>query len=403
MTILIGIVGKPSSGKSTFLNAACLTEAETSIIPFTTIDPNKGVSYVRTQCVCKELGVEDNPKNSICKNGIRFIPVNLLDVAGLVPDAHKGKGLGNKFLNDLSRADVLIHIVDITGSLDSNGQRIGVGKTDPLNDIKFLEKEINLWFKEILEREDWEKFKRTFKKQRTKFINGLFDRLSGLKIKKIHIKLALRKSQLNSRDPIDWDQTDLLKFTTELRKIAKPIVVIANKIDKISDPMKLKGLQEKYNGVIIPSSALAELYLRKYEEKKRIKYLPGSGDFQFLKEESFSKNELTMLKKIKNEILKKYGGTGVQSALNYAVFEIMKQICVFPVSNVNNYSDKNGNVLPDAFLIEEGLKLRNFVEKKIHSDLAKNFLFGIDARTKKRLGENYELKDKDIIKIVTSN
>ncbi|MFW5895437.1 MAG: YchF-related putative GTPase [archaeon] len=403
MTILIGIVGKPSSGKSTFLNAACLTEAETSIIPFTTIDPNKGVSYVRTQCVCKELGVEDNPKNSICKNGIRFIPVNLLDVAGLVPDAHKGKGLGNKFLNDLSRADVLIHIVDITGSLDSNGQRIGVGKTDPLNDIKFLEKEINLWFKEILEREDWEKFKRTFKKQRTKFINGLFDRLSGLKIKKIHIKLALRKSQLNSRDPIDWDQTDLLKFTTELRKIAKPIVVIANKIDKISDPMKLKGLQEKYNGVIIPSSALAELYLRKYEEQKRIKYLPGSGDFQFLKEESFSKNELTMLKKIKNEILKKYGGTGVQSALNYAVFEIMKQICVFPVSNVNNYSDKNGNVLPDAFLIEEGLKLRNFVEKKIHSDLAKNFLFGIDARTKKRLGENYELKDKDIIKIVTSN
>lgn len=402
MTILIGIVGKPSSGKSTFLNAACLTEAETSIIPFTTIDPNKGVSYVRTECVCHELGLKDNPKNSRCINGNRYIPINLLDVAGLVPNAHKGKGLGNKFLNDLSRADVLIHIVDVTGSLDSNGQRIGAGKNDPLDDIQFLEREINLWFKKILEREDWEKFKRTFKRQRMEFLNGLHERLSGLKVNKIHIKLALKKSELERKNPNDWNQKDLLKFASELRKLAKPILVVANKIDKEKNPKKIKILQEKYDGPIIPCSALAEFYLRKYDESNRIKYNPGSNDFHFLKEKSFSKNELEMLKKIKSEILEKYGGTGVQSALNYAIFNIMNQICVYPVSNVNTYSDKNQNILPDAFLVKNGSNLREFVKKKIHSDLSENFLFGIDARTKKRLGEDYKLKNRDIIKIVTS-
>ncbi len=168
MTFLIGIVGKPSAGKSTFLNAACLTNAKVSELPFTTIEPNKGVAYVKTNCVCKELNLSDNPKNSYCIDGNRFIPVNILDVAGLVPDAHKGKGLGNKFLNDLIKADVLIHIVDISGSLDKTGKRIKMGENDPYEDILFLENEINLWFKQILEREDWAKFVKSYAREKKK-------------------------------------------------------------------------------------------------------------------------------------------------------------------------------------------------------------------------------------------
>ena len=192
MTFTIGIIGKPSSGKTTFLNAACLTNAKVSEIPFTTIEPNNGVSYVKTKCVCKDLNITDNPKNSICIDGYRFIPINLIDVAGLVPDAHKGKGLGNRFLSDLVKADVLLHIVDITGSLDKTGKLVSTGQNDPYEDVFFLENEIDLWFKAILERTDWTKFTKGIQTEKTKVVEALFERLSGVKITKIQIMTSLK-------------------------------------------------------------------------------------------------------------------------------------------------------------------------------------------------------------------
>jgi ribosome-binding ATPase YchF (GTP1/OBG family) len=257
MTFLIGIVGKPSSGKSTFLNAACLTNAKVSELPFTTIDPNKGVAYVKSDCVCKEFKVKDNPKNSICIDGKRFIPISLLDVAGLVPDAHKGKGLGNKFLNDLSKADVLIHIVDITGSLDKMGNRTKEGANNPYEDILFLEEEIDLWFKQILEREDWNKFVRNFSREKKKFVEELSNRVSGIKISKFHIVNALKKSELVEKNPAEWSDFDLYNFSKILRRISKPILVAANKVDKEIGIKNLSALKESYEGKVIPCSALA--------------------------------------------------------------------------------------------------------------------------------------------------
>ncbi|MCK4371094.1 MAG: YchF-related putative GTPase [Candidatus Lokiarchaeota archaeon] len=402
MTLSIGIIGKPSSGKTTFLNAACLTHAKVSEIPFTTIEPNKGVAYVRSKCVCKELDVIDNPQNSICIDGTRFIPINLIDVAGLVPDAHKGKGLGNKFLNDLIKADILLHIVDITGSLDKTGKLISVGENDPYDDILFLENEINLWFKEILEREDWTKFTKGILTEKRKVVEALYDRLSGVKINKRQIILSLRNSNLESKSPSSWTELELLEFVKSLRRIAKPILILANKIDKDISLKNLEELKNKYEDPIIPCSALAEHFLRKYHKDKIINYVPGLNDFKIINEDKLKEKELDMLKKIKIKILDLYGGTGIQKALDYASFSIANQICVYPVSDVNTYSDNKNNILPDAFLIEKGTLLRDFVREKIHSELAANFMFGIDAKTKKRLGENYELKDRDIIRIVTS-
>lgn len=402
MTLIIGIVGKPSSGKSTFLNAACLTNAKVSDLPFTTIDPNKGVAYVKSKCLCAQLKVKDNPQNSLCIDGYRFIPINLLDVAGLVPDAHKGKGLGNKFLNDLSKADILIHIVDITGSLDKMGKRITMGMNDPYEDVLFLENEINLWFKEILEREDWNKFIKTFSREKRKFIEELYKRLSGIKVKKNQIVLALNDTKLDGKNPSEWSEDDLFNFAKKLRELSKPILIVANKIDKEISRKNLQNLIEKYSGPIIPCSSLAEYMLRKYEEEKILNYTPGSNNFKILNQEKLNSKELDILQNIKLKILDLYHETGVQRALNFAVFDISNQICVFPVSDVNNYTDNNNNVLPDAFLVEKGTLLKEFVREKIHTDLADHFMFGIDAITKKRLGENYELQHNDIIKIVTS-
>ncbi|MBY9011591.1 MAG: YchF-related putative GTPase [Candidatus Lokiarchaeota archaeon] len=402
MTFLIGIIGKPSAGKSTFLNAACLTNAKMSELPFTTIEPNKGVAYVKTMCVCKDLNLKDNPKNSYCLNGNRFIPINLLDVAGLVPDAHKGKGLGNRFLNDLIKADILIHIVDISGSLDKSGKRIKIGENDPYEDVVFLENEINLWFKQILEREDWTKFIKSHARERKLFIEELYKRLSGIKINKKQIILALKNSNLEEKNPSLWSEDDLLSFSIKLREISKPILILANKIDKEIGMENYLKLKNKIERKIIPCSALAEYFLRKYHEEKIIEYMPGSDDFKILDENSLNPTELEMLRNIQDKILNPLSETGIQNALNYIVFDILSQICVYPISDINKFSDNNDNVLPDAFLVEQGTLLRNFVRDKIHTDLADHFIFGIDARTKKRLGENYELKHNDIIKIVTA-
>lgn len=402
MTFLIGIVGKPSAGKSTFLNAACLTNAKVSELPFTTIEPNKGVAYVKTNCVCKELNLNDNPKNSYCIDGNRFIPVNVLDVAGLVPDAHKGKGLGNKFLNDLIKADVLIHIVDISGSLDKTGKRIKMGENDPYEDILFLENEINLWFKQILEREDWAKFVKSYARERKKFIEELYKRLSGIKINRNQIIIALKNSNLDEKDPSVWSDDDLLDFSVKLREISKPILILANKIDKEIGMDNYIKLKNKAGSDVLPCSALAEYFLRDYHQKKKIEYLPGTDEFNIVNEQNLSQKELEMLKNIREKILKTLKETGIQNAINFAVFNILNQICVYPISDINKFTDNNDNVLPDAFLVKQGTLLRNFIRDKIHTDLADHFIFGIDARTKKRLGENYELKHNDIIKIVTA-
>ncbi|MHA1224657.1 MAG: GTPase [Candidatus Heimdallarchaeaceae archaeon] len=151
--MLIGIVGKPSCGKSTFLNALTMVDAKVGDYPFTTVEPNRGTAYVRSPCVCKKLEVTDNPKNSICRDGIRYLPVQILDVAGLVPGASKGRGLGNKFLDDLRQADVLIHVVDASGSLDAEGNVVDKGSWNPLDDIDFLEAEIDAWLYAIIQRD----------------------------------------------------------------------------------------------------------------------------------------------------------------------------------------------------------------------------------------------------------
>lgn len=397
--MLIGIVGKPNSGKTSFLNAACMTTAKVANYPFTTIEPNPGTAYVTVQCPCKELGVEDNPKNSICVNGTRLIPINLLDVAGLVPGAWEGKGLGNKFLNDLSRADALIHVVDAAGATDAEGQNLTPGSWDPLKDVEFLEHEIIMWLGEIIKR-DWRKFARKMEVEKTPFVDTMVERLSGLGMARVHILNAVRKTNLNAEKPSSWSEDDIYLFIKELQTIAKPMLIVANKIDLEPAKENIENLRTQLDKQVIPTCALAEYWLRRYAEDQIISYQPGDNDFQILKQEKFSEKELKTLENIK-KLLADYGSLGVQKALNVTVFELLDMIPVYPVYDVQSYSDKDGRVLPDVYLVNRGLTLREFAGK-IHTDFEKFFIHGIDARTKKRLGENYEVKESDIVKIVSA-
>src|SRR3989339_897152 len=177
--MIIGVVGKPSSGKSTFFNAATMLDVPMAAYPFTTIEANKGVGFVRVECVDKEFNVQCNPRTGFCRDHVRYVPVELVDVAGLVPGAHEGKGMGNQFLSDLSRADVLIHVIDASGSTNEKGESVAAGSYDPANDVRFLEEEIDLWFYGIIEK-NWPKFGKVPFESKAKLVSAMAQNLSGI-------------------------------------------------------------------------------------------------------------------------------------------------------------------------------------------------------------------------------
>ena len=379
----IGIVGKPSSGKSTFFKAATLLDVKISPVPFTTIEPNIGIGFVRVECVEKEFGVRCNAKTGYCLNGYRFIPIKLIDVAGLVPDAHKGRGLGNKFLDDLRNADCLIHVVDFSGLTDEEGKP--TEGHDPMQDIEFLAREIDEWFKSLVEKALGKYLSMIKKGMASKPEEIITQQLSGLGIKKKHVMQAMQEVGI----------ADVERFAKRLREISKPILIAANKIDLPEAKRNFERLKNKVNAV--PVSSEAEVALKLAAKKGLIDYIPGSNDFEI--KGSLTKEQEEALEKIRREVLKPYGSTGVQTCLNKAVFELLNYIVVYPVANESKLSDKEGNVLPDAYLIPKGTTIKEFAEL-IHSDLAKGFIAGIEVRSKKRLAKDYEINNNDVIKIV---
>ena len=396
---LLGIVGKPNTGKSTFFSAATLAPAEIANYPFTTIKPNRGVGYVRTPCVHEEFQVRDNPVNSVCLEGIRLIPVELIDCAGLVPGAWQGRGLGNQFLDEIRKADALIHIVDASGGTNSEGRLCKSGEHDPLEDVRFLEHEITMWMAAILKK-DWPKVARTAEAESKDLFSMLEERLSGLSIKRIHIFEAARKTGLNADKPTSWSESDFLKFVGVLRQIAKPMLIVANKIDVPPAEENLERMK-KLNYMIISCCAEAELALRRAAEKQLISYRPGDCNFKIDHEENLTQNQVKALETIREKILLKHGSTGVQDAINMAFFKLLNMIAVYPVEDVEHLTDHDGRVLPDVYLVPYGTTAHQFAYI-IHTELGESFIYGVDARERKRIGEDAILKDRDVISIVSA-
>jgi ribosome-binding ATPase YchF (GTP1/OBG family) len=401
MGFSVGIVGKPSCGKTSFTNAACMTDFKEGSYPFTTIEANVGVTHVRTPCACGDFDVEDNPQNSVCIERIRLVPIKLIDVAGLVPGAHKGRGMGNQFLDDLRQADVLIHIVDASGALDAEGQEVTAGSHDPIDDVKFLEEEITEWVLAIIQK-DWRRLTGRVRAEGVRLDEILLEKLSGLKVSRKHILKALRESELKAEAADQWTEEELRGFASTLWHVAKPLIIAANKIDRPKAEENYDRLKETFPDLlVVPVSALAEKVLKDLEKKSMIKYIPGNDDFEILKGEDLKDAEVEQLEKLREHILKKYGGTGVQNILNKAVFEYLNMITVYPVQDSTSLTDGDGNILPDVYLVPEGTTAKEFAGH-IHTDLMDSFIHAIDARTKMRISDKHVLKDRDVICIVSA-
>ncbi|GIU71766.1 MAG: redox-regulated ATPase YchF [Candidatus Nitrosocaldaceae archaeon] len=389
----IGLIGKTNVGKSTFFSAATALSVQIANHPFTTIKPNVGIAYARVNCVCREFGIKDNPIHSICINGNRFVPIKLIDVAGLVPGAHQGRGLGNKFLDDARQADGLIHVVDASGSTDSEGRPCPPGTNDPLDDIKFVEEEFDLWLKGIISK-DWHRIAREAE-HKGKIESMLAVKLSGLSIKEDAISIVLNK--FKQKKPVEWDDNDILAFAKELRRIAKPIIIAANKADIKQAEDNIKRIQEKYQAV--PCSAEAELLLKLAAKKGIIDYIPGDPSFT-IRDNNLTIEQRRALDKVK-EFMNRYGSTGVQEVINKICLDVLKMIVVYPVEDPEKLSDKKGNVLPDAHLMPEGSTAKDLAYA-IHTDLGDHFIYALDVRSKQRLGADYKLKHNDVIQIVSA-
>ncbi|TQQ78954.1 redox-regulated ATPase YchF [Halonotius roseus] len=388
----LALAGKPNAGKSTFYTAATRADVDVANYPFTTIDANRGVATVRTDCPCLEL--EERCGTDRCHDGVRYVPIELYDVAGLVPGAHEGRGLGNQFLDELTNADAILNVLDASGSTDEEGEPVEPGSHDPVEDVEFIEAEMNQWLTGIIDR-NWESVERKSRSPDFDINDALTELLTGFGATTADVASCLRDIEYPD-DPIQWEDADKEALAAAVRAQTKPIILVANKVD-IADDETLARLQEAAE-IVIPATADGELALRRAVEAGVVDYDPGDDDFEIVGD--ISDEQAAGLEQIR-EVMAEHGGTGVQTALNAAVFDLLDHITAFPVENETKWVDGQGNVLPDAFLLPEGSTPTDLAAK-IHSDIAEGYLHAVNGKTNRRISDSYELEDGDVIKIVST-
>jgi ribosome-binding ATPase YchF (GTP1/OBG family) len=388
----IALAGKPNAGKSTFYTAATRSEVDVANYPFTTIDANRGITHVRTECPC--LTREQRCGNENCHDGKRYVPVELLDVAGLVPGAHEGRGLGNQFLDELTNADVIVNVVDAAGATDEEGEPVEVGTHDPIDDIDFIEEEMDLWLAGIVDG-NWETVERQSRSPGFDIEEAVTDLMTGFGATEYDVAAVLRGMDY-SEDPVQWTTEDREALARGIRQRTKPIVVVANKIDvaPAENVQRLLDLDKP----VIPATAQGELALRRGVDAGFVDYDPGDEEFEITGEVSEGQREA--LDELR-ETMSEYGGTGIQAALNHAVYDLLDMVTAYPVQDQSKWTDARGNVLPDAFLLENGSTPVDLAYA-VHSDIGEGYLHAVNAKTKREVGESYELAEGDVVKIVST-
>ena len=389
----LALAGKPNAGKSTFYTAATMADVEIGNYPFTTIDANRGVSYARTECPCLDRDRRCDSDN--CRDGKRYVPVELYDVAGLVPGAHEGRGLGNQFLDELTNADAILHVVDASGGTNEEGEPVEVGEHDPVEDVDFVETEMDKWLASIIGR-NWEDIERQSRSPDFDIDEAMGEMLTGVGATDADIAAVLRELQY-PEDPREWDDTSREELASLLRERTKPLIVVANKADIAPDGY-IDRLQEAAD-VVIPTTAEGELALRRGAKAGLLEYDPGDDSVTIGDDVSDQQRE--GLERIQ-DVIDEWGDTGVQRAINTVVYDVLDHITAYPVENETRWTDGQGEMLPDAHLLPSGSTPKDLAYA-VHSDIGEGYLHAVDAREQRRISEDHELTEGDVIKIVSSN
>jgi ribosome-binding ATPase YchF (GTP1/OBG family) len=301
-------------------------------------------------------------------------------------------------LDDLRQADVLIHVVDISGGTNEKGESVEMGSHDPTQDVRFLEEELDLWMLGILQN-NWNKFVRSPISGKQQLIDVLAQNLSGLGVRPEQLDKALMITKMQDKKLADWTPEEQRKFITELRKVSKPIVIAANKMDLPPSAANLTRVREAFPHLpIFACSGEAELTLKKAAKAGIIDYTPGNNDFTLKKE--LNEAQKQGLEYIRKHVLQKLNGTGVQETLDQTVLSALGYKAIFP-GGTKGLTDSQGRTLPDCFLMPGPSTTLDFAFK-LHTDFGKNFIKAIDVKTKMLLGKDHLLKHRDVIEIVAN-
>ncbi|CAH0473588.1 unnamed protein product [Peronospora belbahrii] len=425
MELVIGCVGKPSAGKSTFFNAVTDGKAKVGNYPFTTIAPNEGITYYMTQCPCLEKNKTRicTPRYGKCQQGIRYIPVKLLDVAGLIPGASEGAGLGNKFLDDLRHAQVLLHIIDVSGHTNEKGEEM-VGY-DPINDADWLEMEIHQWvFTNLWKR--WTSIARRHEATKSSLQNTFVGQLSGYGATPTLVSKML--DRLSLKEPLNllsWAEEDVHKLVNVFLEVRFPTVLVLNKADQGDDTDRnIEKIVEKYGSDrCFVASAAAECFLRAVSKQRFIRYEPGSMFFSTLENDDevqakadadkglgplkpIEKKVLKRLERISDMVLFRYGSTGVRAAINAAV-EMADVVVVYPVKSLKSFATnttpgatKKG-IFADAVIVKRGTTIKDLAFR-VSQFLGTNLAYAEGEDGRRRAEDEPITSNNTIIKFTTT-
>ena len=416
-------MGKPNVGKSTLFAASTLAKVDIANYPFCTIDPNVGVAFPRARrpCPCGELRArltEDGrapeaeesrrgsfctPRTGTCTGHVRHVPVQLVDVAGLVPGAHEGRGRGNAFLADLAGCDALIQVVDGAGATDEEGQPIApasdatAAAASIAREVTFLTDEIEHWIAGLLE-DGWARGVRRVQAEGERGLQAfLVERLSGLGATSSRVGQALemlRQSRPDLEQPWLWQGEVLRALAKHLRAGLFPLHVAVNKLDLAPEgTLEAVEIDVPFVGCL----ADMELGLRRASDAGLLEYDSGSPSFSLNPEASLSDAQRHALERMA-QTLEAHGGTGVEALLDHVVFGTLDHIVVYPVQDEGRWVDGEGRLLPDALVVPRGITAKS-VAGRVHSDLESGFIRGVDGRSRRVVGADHEVEDGDVLKI----
>lgn len=408
-SVCLGLVGKPSAGKSTFFNAAVQPEddrhaARMAAFPFTTIRPNFGEAYVGLSCPCSGLSQMCDASDGHVGRERRRYRITVKDVAGLVPGAFCGKGRGNAFLNDLVDADALVHVVDASGETDREGNPTGGGGDENIlleEDLDWIEDEVHLWiFSNIFARI------RQLRKRPHK-LPALF---SGYRASRSLVAAAFASAGLPEPDSgcgfvRDWPTGDvsapeLHRLVAHFVRLRFPILVALNKADAPRAPELIKTLQHRRPDLrCVPMCARGELLLQRLSSQGNLSYAPGDGQIGAVREgegANLTDADVTALEHLQRTVLPSLGSTGVQDVLTHAV-GLCGPVQVFPVldfetlrsprprraegkaertTTLGSNAGTGGGVLEVSALVRPGCTVENVVDILKHSRDLSGYLEG---------------------------